>query len=187
MSYFSRLTEIVTCNLSELLNRNPHPQEVLPQIIAEMEAGVAGALRSSNTAQSNLQKLDCELHEHQNQIVYWTSMAKQELAVGNENGARMALLRKKEVEDLIAALHKEQAAAKSNLEHLRTIQRAVEARLSEAKRKLSELAQGSSSASPGPVAMEAYPGDTEATNKLNAERQQQIDAELEKLRRELQG
>ncbi|MFO1020089.1 MAG: PspA/IM30 family protein [Planctomycetales bacterium] len=187
MSYFSRLTEIVTCNLSELLNRNPHPHEVLPQIINEIEAGVAGARRSTNTAQSNLQKLECELQEHGNQIVYWTSMAKQELAVGNENGARMALLRKKEVEDLIAALHKEQAAAKSNLEHLLTIQRAVEARLSEAKRKLAELAHGSPASIASSVTPEAYPGDSETSSKLNTEREQQIDAELEKLRRELQG
>lgn len=48
----------------------------------------------------------------------------------------MALLRKKEVEDLIAALHKEQSAARSNLENLLTIERAVEARLSEAEAKL---------------------------------------------------
>lgn len=187
MSFFSRLTEIVTCNLSELLNRNPHPHEVLPQIISEIEAGVVGAKRSTNTAQSTVQKLDCEIQEHQGQIVYWNSMAKQELAVGNENGARMALLRKKEVEDLIAALQKEQGAAKSTLEHLLTIQRAIEARLSEAKRKLQELSQNAFVSMTASMSDEAYPGDTNAAGRFDAERKQQIDDELEKLRRELQG
>ena len=45
MSYFSRLTDIVTCNLTELLAREADPAAALEGIIAEMQEGLAGAKR----------------------------------------------------------------------------------------------------------------------------------------------
>ena len=53
MTYFSRLTDIVTCNLTRLLAEADDTVAALQEIIAEMEAGMAGARRSMQTAQGN--------------------------------------------------------------------------------------------------------------------------------------
>ena len=47
MSYFSRLTDIVTCNLSEILAKESDPATALKRIVAEMEEGL---LTKRNTA-----------------------------------------------------------------------------------------------------------------------------------------
>ena len=78
MSYFSRLTDIVTCNLSEILANESDPEAALRQIIYEMEEGRAGANRSVNTAVASQQRLSNELQEHSAQVELWMSKAKNE-------------------------------------------------------------------------------------------------------------
>ncbi len=142
MSYFSRLTDIVTCNLSEILANESDPEAALRQIIYEMEEGRAGANRSVNTAVASQQRLSKELQEHSAQVELWMSKAKDELGAGSEPGARLALARKREVEDLIAGLQQQHKAAVATREHLTTVLRALKARLAEARRRLQQLGSG---------------------------------------------
>ena len=53
MAYFSRLTDIVTCSLTELLSKATDPQQALSQIITEMREGLAGAERSVGSARKS--------------------------------------------------------------------------------------------------------------------------------------
>lgn len=183
MSFFSRLTDIVTCNVNELIRNAPDPKVAAQQILRELEEGVAGARRSARTAATATGRCDCEIQQNQSQIVYWNSQAKSDLAEGNESGARLSLIRKKEVEDLVAALHREQQAARATHEHLQTVLRAVEARLAEARRIHREL-NPESSVMPHastPQIEDALLNPPE----VDSHREQQIDEELERLRREL--
>ncbi len=100
MSYFSRLTDIVTCNLTEILARESDPQAAIQSIVREMEEGLAGAKRSVSTANGSVARLNREIGEHQSQADQWMDQAKTELQKGNESGARTALMRKQEIEDL---------------------------------------------------------------------------------------
>ena len=50
MSYFSRLTDIVTCNIGDMLRREDDPKGAIRRIIEEMEEGLGGARRSVATA-----------------------------------------------------------------------------------------------------------------------------------------
>ena len=184
MSFFSRLTDIVTCNVNDLIRQSPDPQVAARQIVHELEEGVAGARRSARTAAGAADRCDCEIQQNQSQIVYWNSQAKSDLSEGNESGARLSLIRKKEVEDLIVALQREQQAAKSTHEHLQTVLRAVEARLAEARRICRELTPESSVISHASSAQIEHSLLNPA--EVDIHREQQIDEELERLRRELQ-
>lgn len=179
MSYFSRLTDIVSCNLSRLLAEAADPQAAIQQIITEMEEGVAGARRSVNTAALNERRLQREIDEHRAQISAWGDKAREHLRQGADDLARSALLRKREVEDLIAGLDQQHRAAVQTREHLATIQRALEARLAEAQRRKHDMT-GEDSEAPlmtASIAPQAsFPHD---------ERLSQVDAELEALKREL--
>lgn len=184
MSFFSRLTDIVTCNVNDLIRQSPDPRSAVQQILRELEEGVAGARRSAKSAASAEQRCSCEIQQNHPQIVYWNSQAKSDLATGNESAARLSLMRKKEVEDLIAALQREQQAAKSTCDHLQTVLRAVEARLAEARRIYREFFPESTVAS--------YPSAAQIEQSLlqpaeaDSSRDQQIEEELERLKRELQ-
>ena len=135
MAYFSRLTDIVTCNLTKLLEEADDPQAALQEIIHEMESGLAGARRSMTTAETNEARIQTEVDEHAQQIAHWTEQARTEVAAGNEDRARLALVRKREADDLVASLKEELDAARETREHLTRTFRALEARLAEARRR----------------------------------------------------
>ena len=199
MSYFSRLTDIVTCNLTELLAREAVPLDALRRIILEMEEGVSGARRSVATAAAAEARLAAEMNEHRTQIAYWTAKAREELGLGHEDQARFALLRKREIDDLIAGLQQQQAAATATREHLATTLRALEARLAETRRKQQALIDQTAGAA-GPADTDFQTGgetgikgaaragvEQPGASPYDKARAAQIEAELDALRRELGG
>lgn len=181
MSYFSRLTDIVTCNLTKLLNETDDPRAAIADIVREMEEGLAGAQRSVNTAANSEQRLRREMDDHRAAATSWTEKARGHLAAHAEVQARECLLRKREVEDLIAGLEQQHKAAVATKEHLATMQRALEARLSEALRKRESLGATLAVSETTRNSDHLLPPVRSAID----ERQQQIDAELEALKREL--
>jgi phage shock protein A len=182
MSYFSRLTDIVTCNLSELLAREADPQQALRRIIAEMEEGLGGAQRSVTAARSSMKRIEEEMADHRTRAEGCLRKAKDSLAASDEAQARLALLRKQEIEDVIAGLEQQLRAAKATAEHLATTQRALDARLAEARRKLERLKNGAPVADPD----DSSEADTPvALENLDAQRARRIEEELEALRQQL--
>ena len=191
MTYFSRLTEIVTCNLNSLLAESEDQALAIREIIQEMEEGVGGARRSCQTAASNEHRLTTEMDAHRTQIAFWTAKAREELGKQNEELAREALLRKREIEDLVAALQQQQAAASATREQLQTTLRALEARLADARRKELELAAvvpltDTKMLDAQTTAMGSGPRRVELDLPVDKQRAAQIEDDLEALRREMQ-
>jgi phage shock protein A len=129
MNYFSRLTDIVTCNLGEMLARESDPSAALRKIIAEMEEGLAGARRSVGTATANEERLGREIDELGGQSDQLTEEAREALRNHDESAARVALIRKQEVVDVVGGLEQQHKAACATRDHLNTTLRALEARL----------------------------------------------------------
>ena len=182
MTYFSRLTDIVTCSLSRLLDETADPKSAIEGIIAEMEEGLAGAQRSVTTAANNERRLADEIAEHRKQVDHWNAKARDAVLASDEGQARIALLRRSEIDDLIAGLQQQHEAAVATREHLTTMQRALEARLAEAQRKRAQLHAPSE---PSPT--EATLPDTEPPLPVEQSRSSRIEAELEALKRNLQS
>lgn len=178
MTYFSRLTDIVTCNLTELLKQADDPHAAVAQIIKEMEEGLAGARRSVTTATNNEARLFDEVTGHREQAQGWADKARQHLINQGEAEARQCLLRKRELEDLIAGLEQQHQAAVATREHLSTMQRALEARHSEALRKQAAL-QTNGTVGPG------EPSSAASSQPVPNDRLMQVDDELAALRKEL--
>jgi phage shock protein A len=187
MSFFSRLSDIVSCKLDDLISRQGDPTAAMDRIISEIEEGLAGAKRSVTAATASEERLRKELEERRKQAAWWGTKARDELAQDHEDAARQALLRKRETEDLEAGLQQQLAAAASTREHLSTTMRAIEARLAEARRKQFEL-QTPAAAPPRRAAPSSSgPSGSRPPATLDRARDAQIEAELEALRRELKG
>jgi phage shock protein A len=177
MNYFNRLTEIVTCNLNEILAREADPAAAIRKIVTEMEAGLAGARRSVTTAAANEERLTKEMAELEQQAEQLTEEAREALRATNESAARVALVRKKEIADVAGGLQQQLKAAHATRDHLTTTLRALEARLNEARRRQLELeASPKAAASSGKGV--ATLDDDPRTNE--------IESELEALKRELE-
>ncbi|REJ71021.1 MAG: hypothetical protein DWQ29_24435 [Planctomycetota bacterium] len=178
MPYFNRLTDIVTCSLTNLLNDADDPQAALAEIIAEIREGVAGAERSSRTAARNVERMTSEIEEQGREVTRWVEAARQHLEEGQEDQARQSLLRKREVEDLIAALEEQRRAAEATHLHLQTTLSALQARLADAARRLSGL-QGEAKEP------EAFVTTSNRENTSSDPRMAAVEAELSELRKSL--
>jgi phage shock protein A len=180
MNYFSRLTDIVTCNLAEMLAREGDPSAALRKIISEMEEGLAGARRSVGTATANEERLGREIAELGGQSEQLTDEAREALRNHDESAARVALIRKQEVVDVVAGLEQQHKAACATRDHLNTTLRALEARLSEARRRQHELQTSAK-------ATVTSSQSSHANLEEDDPRARAIDDELDALRRELTG
>ena len=138
-----------------------------------MDAGMAGARRSMQTAQGNEDRIRGEVEEHSRQITHWSDKAKEQLVAGAEDQARLALVRKREIEDLVAGLEQQLLAAEQTREHLATTFRALEARLAEARRRQQSSADGEE------------PADTDSGTGSSPAASSEIEDELAALKREL--
>lgn len=181
MPHFSRLTDIITCSLTEILNAAADPAVTLQEIIGEMNEGLAACRRNVQTSTDNGERLKREIFDYEAQIVVWKDRARQNLAEGDEDAARNSLRRKVEIVDLIAGLRPELEAAVSASQHMLRIQKALEARHSEALRRLEEVTGQSSAIS---LESESFVLSSSAATQ---KRRSAIEAELEALRREMQG
>lgn len=180
MSFFSRLTDIVTCNLSEILANEADPVAAVQEIIDEMKVGLAGAERSMKTANANEERLKAELAELQAQVDTWTARARSAVEQNNEETARNALLRKSEIEDLITSLKVEHSRAEETCRHLQTTFRGLEARMSDAQRKQQQLLSGEFVAEKPSTEKEQLD-----PIRVDESRSQQIDDELAALKKQL--
>ena len=178
MPYFSRLTDIVTCSLSDLLAEADDPGRALAEIIAEMEQGSAGAARAVATAAGTVTRLEGELTARRGEIDRWDKSAKEELKAGREEQAKAALIRRREARDMVAALEQELDAARGTHSHLQTTARALDARLSDARRKRATLEAGGDVDAVEPVLPDEPVGGAGRSS---------VDDELEALRKELAG
>lgn len=179
MPHFSRLTDIVTCNLTEILKSAHDPVLVLREIIAEMAEGLAACRRTVLTSVRNHERISREIEDYRLQIGEWLDRAKQSLNSGDEVTARESLTRKVELEGLIAGLLPESEAAQGTSQHMLRIQKALEARHSDASRRLSEL-----TGEPLVLRSDSYAAPPSTAISVQ-ETQSEVEAELAALRREL--
>ncbi len=179
MAYFSRLTEIVTCNLTALLEGQEDPVAALAEIADEMREGVEGATRSVGTADRNVQKLESEVGEVRKQIGQWTDEAKALVEKNDEAGARNALIRRQECQAVVDGLEQQLQSAIATRDHLRTTLRALEARLADALRKQAEVG------TPEADDTDARSGAARHDDARVPEASSEIDLELAALKREM--
>jgi phage shock protein A len=179
MPHFSRLTDIVTCNLTALLQAAADPRAALDEIVREMRDGVAGAQRSAATAARNVERIEIEVSEQRRQVDAFLQEAREHLAQHDDDAARAAIARKREAEALVVGLAQQLQAAEVTRNHLQTTLAALRARLSDAERRQAEL--------PGPGAPPAEPRTPTRTAEFTRVERVEIDRELDELRRELGG
>ncbi len=138
-SIFKRISDVVTANINDLVDRVEDPERMVKQLIREMEDNIQQAKEGVVDAIASEKRLQKELEVNRNQCEDWGQKAEQSLRNGNEALARSALIRKKEHEDICRALEPSWQASKNTSERLKAQLRGAEAKLEEARRKRSTL------------------------------------------------
>ena len=182
MPHFNRLTDIVTCNLTAILEGADDPAAVLNEVIGEIREGIAGAERCVTTAARNTSRIESEINEQRQALDGWINDARKQLESGQDDRARQSLFRKREVADLISALEEQYRAAAATRDHLTTTLHALQARLVDAQRRLGDLKKTPRAAA------QAGGEDTPVTEVAPDDlRCREIETELEELRKSMRN
>ncbi|HOB60660.1 MAG TPA: PspA/IM30 family protein [Candidatus Competibacteraceae bacterium] len=138
-SLFKRISDVISANLNDLVDRVEDPERMIKQLIREMEENVNSAREGVIDAVASEKQLARELDNQRRQAEEWHGRARKALELGNEALAREALLRKKEHDGIVANLDASWQSAKRTSERLKTQLHALEAKLEEAKLKKGSL------------------------------------------------
>jgi phage shock protein A len=136
---FVRITDIISANINDMIDRVEDPERMIKQIIREMEENIRRAKDGVIDAIASEKQLAKELEFHQKQAHEWGVKAEGALKADKEDLARKALARRKEHDNIAKDMEAAHDAARKTSENLKSQLRALENRLDEAKRKQSTL------------------------------------------------
>ena len=136
---FKRISDVLTANLNDLVDRVEDPERMIKQLIREMEENVSSAREGVIDAVASEKQLAKELDHQRHQASDWHNRARRALENNNETLAREALLRKKEHDDTAAGLQASWESARRTSERLKAQLRALESKLEEARLKKGSL------------------------------------------------
>lgn len=166
MGIFKRLSDIMTANVNDMLDKAEDPEKMMKQIIREMDEAIQGAKRNVAQAIAGEKKLGKELETNKRLRDEWHKKAQEAVALDREDLARKALTRKKEHESVIGGLEPQHVEAEKTAERLRKTLGALQAKLADAKRRQTVLIARKKTAE---AQMAAQNGLSKASGKSKAE------------------
>jgi len=146
MGFFGRLSDIISANLNDLLDRMEDPEKMLKQLLSEMEQAVGQAKEALVEALTVERRVAKEMAHYQARVAEWEAKAVEAVKKDRDDLARKALELQSESEDILSALENELDTARKNTEAMRTQLRGIQAKYQEARRKQASLAARNRSA-----------------------------------------
>lgn len=139
MNIFVRISDIITANFNELIEKYENPEQMLKQAIREMECAIANARPDVARAMASEKTVAKELAANEKQATLWKERATTAVSSDDDELAKKALSRAKEFERIIAALRDQLSASTEASQSLRRQYEAMESKLADAQRRLATL------------------------------------------------
>ena len=139
MGFLSRLAKLIKSNINDLINKSEDPEKMLNQVILDMNQQLIEAKKQVAVAIADEKRLHKQLLGETRQSQDWEQKAMLAVRAGDDELAKEALLRKKEL-DAIASQYREQWERQRALtDQLKTALKALNAKIGEAQRKKNVL------------------------------------------------
>lgn len=104
MRIFRRITDIITANLTEMIERFENPEIMLRQAVREIDDALRDTMDRAARVIAQEKLLARQLVDHERQSAAWQERARQAVARNDDPAARHAIARKREHERMAAAL-----------------------------------------------------------------------------------
>ena len=104
MGFFSRVSDIINANVSDMLDRAEDPEKMVKMLIFEMEEQIETAREGVAKAIAGEKKLEINLTKNRSEADVWHSKAESAIENSDETLARKCLSRKKEHERIADGL-----------------------------------------------------------------------------------
>lgn len=141
MGIFTRFRDIVSSNISAMLDKAEDPEKLIKLMIREMEDTLVEIKASCAGVMANSKKVQRELDDVQSQEGYWKEKAELAVNKGRDDLAREALMEKRRYGDRVDGLKKELIECDSLVEQYQDDIRQLEDKLGTAREKQRILVQ----------------------------------------------
>ena len=136
MGLFKRVSDIISANLNDLIERFEDPEKMLNQVISELETAIGDAKREVVKAMAGEKLVRKQLTDYERQAEEARARAVRAVEKGDDRLARKALTRKQESLTVAAALKDQLALSTETSQTLRRQLEAMHVKLAEARRRL---------------------------------------------------
>lgn len=136
MAIFRRITDMLTANVNELVERIEDPEALLRQAVREMEAAVEQTMSAAARSIASERLLSRQVAEHRRQSAALLDTARGAVARQDDSLARSLLADRRRHDDLAAALDDQLTAARTQNARLRRQLDALRLRLAEARQTM---------------------------------------------------
>ena len=140
MKLLNRVTDILTANVSELIEKYEDPELLLKQAVREMEESIRTAMEHAVRVVTHEKLLARQLAEEETSVTLWRQRAESAVQRGDDPAARDALRLKRSHAALCESLAKQLEEASRAGQALRSEIEVMRLRAEEANRKLHLLA-----------------------------------------------
>lgn len=139
MGVFKRVSDIISANLNDMVERFESPEAMLRQAIREMDAAVSRTMEAAARVIADERLLESQIAGYRQESTELHRRAREALRGADDDKARRALSRRQDHEKLIAALDDQLAKSRMAGAKLRRQLDAMRVRRAEADHKLHVL------------------------------------------------
>jgi phage shock protein A len=135
MGILSRLAQLIKSNLNDLISRSEDPEKMLEQIMLDMNQQLMEAKTQVAASIAEEKKLQRQAEEQAKLASEWERKATLAVRAGNDELAKEALLRKRELDALAEQFQVQWQKQKQGVDQLKLALQALNRKIEEAKRK----------------------------------------------------
>ena len=133
MGIFSRISDIINSNINVLLDSAEDPEKMVRLVIQEMEETLVEVRTNSARLLADKKELNRRFERLVKQSSDWQSKAELALGKGREDLAKLALIEKSEINDIIEAIESDKAKLGGTLNKMTEEIELLQLKLNEAK------------------------------------------------------
>ena len=133
MGIFSRISDIINSNINALLDSAEDPEKMVRLVIQEMEETLVEVRTNSARLLADKKELNRRFERLVKQSSDWQSKAELALGKGREDLAKLALIEKSEVNNIIEVIESDKAKLEGTLNKLTDDIELLQLKLNEAK------------------------------------------------------
>ena len=141
MGIFTRFRDIVSSNISAMLDKAEDPEKLVRLMIREMEDTLVEIKASCAGLMASAKKVNRQLEDVRSRIQYWVDKAPLAVSKGRDDLAREALIEKRNYTDRAHALEQELMEHNALIEEYQEDIRQLEEKLASAREKQRILVQ----------------------------------------------
>ena len=139
MKFFSRVSDIISANVSDMLDRAEDPEKMVKLLIVEMEEHIEKAREGLSKAIAGEKQLEASLKKNRQAAEDWQAKAEAAVNRNDDDLARKCLERKKDFEKVADSLQPQWETARRTSDALKADFRRLEEKVDDARRKRDAL------------------------------------------------